>query len=104
VFGVWLESMTANVHRQHDNRIPSETYADSYSMKLTDWYVEKSPARKGVYEVLAYRTNYSKPLYSYWDGEWWGMIGDCPAEAAFSAKYKNKFAHPHIWRGVAEKP
>lgn len=73
-------------------------------MKLTEWFFDELPARHGVYQVLTINRR-NQQMYSYWDGEWWGPLGDSPAEAAYSARFKMKFRAPLIWwRGLAEKP
>ncbi len=72
-------------------------------MKLTEWCFDKTPKRKGVYQVLTYGGS-NRQNYSFWDGEWWGMLGESPAEAFYSRKFKHHFMARHIWRGLAEKP
>jgi len=72
-----------------------------YSMNRTQWFKDSWPHFVGVYQV---RFVGGIVRYAYWDGEYWGMSGECPDEAYFSREYKVSLRSQRQWRGLAKKP
>jgi len=69
-------------------------------MKLTKWYPGHiKPVRVGVYQK---HIDFNVPyFYSYWDGEFWGLISGTPSGAKKWRDLASR-AQNYFWRGVAK--
>ena len=75
-------------------------------MKLTDWIPGNvKPVRVGVYKRLYDKDSIiaTRTWYCYWNGEFWGVYGETPEDAA-EDKHITSGAQNIPWRGLAEKP
>ena len=74
-------------------------------MKLTNWIPGNvKPVRVGVYQRKYDQNSIaSSTWYCYWNGEFWGMYGATPKDAA-EVKDISSGAQNLPWRGLAEKP
>lgn len=70
---------------------------------LTSWaYSPSTPGLPGVYEIDV-GTIRTPPLYSHWNGRWWGSRMDS-VRGAFSGRKKKALGPVRRWRGLADEP
>lgn len=65
-------------------------------MRLTQWFYNEVPARKGVYQRLF--RSIQDITYSYWDGKRWYLTSKSPTKAAENKKASSFQNIP--WRGL----
>lgn len=66
-------------------------------MELTDWFPKTTkPHHQGVYQI---RGASDKLFFSFWNGNYWGLMAYTPA-AATNMREKKSANQNKTWRGI----